>query len=124
MFVRPFPDVEGGHWQISTGGGSQPLWSRNSQELFYLAPSGAVMSVRLDRGSTWSGGTHAKVFEVRYFSGPGAGGGSGRTYDVSADGQKFLMIKQAGTSDPTAGPAGLIVVQNWTEELKKLAPRR
>ena len=38
--VRPFPDVNRGRWQVSTGGGTQPLWARNGQELFYLAPNG------------------------------------------------------------------------------------
>ena len=39
VFVRPFPDVNKGRWQVSTGGGTQPLWARNGQELFYLAPT-------------------------------------------------------------------------------------
>ncbi len=52
VYVRPFPDVNGGHWQISTGGGTRPLWARNGQELFYLVPGGALMSVRVERGTT------------------------------------------------------------------------
>jgi Tol biopolymer transport system component len=42
IYVRPFPDVSGG-WQVSTGGGRMPLWSRNGQELFYGSPDGALM---------------------------------------------------------------------------------
>ena len=38
IYVRPFPDVNSGHWQVSTGGVTRPLWARNGQELFYLAP--------------------------------------------------------------------------------------
>ena len=40
IYVRPFPDVTAGRWQVSTGGGTRPLWHRNGQELFYLAPTG------------------------------------------------------------------------------------
>jgi Tol biopolymer transport system component len=39
IFVRPFPDVNSGHWQVSTIGGTRPLWARNGQELFYVSPS-------------------------------------------------------------------------------------
>jgi Tol biopolymer transport system component len=44
IYVRPFPDVGRGHWQVSTGGGTRPLWSHSGQELFYLSPTGALMS--------------------------------------------------------------------------------
>ena len=46
----------------------------------------------------------------------------GRTYDIAPDGQRFLMIKEGGGTDQTAAPASLIVVQHWTEELKRLVP--
>ena len=48
----------------------------------------------------------------------------GRTYDVSPDGQRFLMIKAGGGSDQAAAPPSIIVVQNWFEELKRLVPTR
>jgi hypothetical protein len=67
-------------------------------------------------GSMWKHGTPIKVLEGRYYT--GAAGGSGRTYDVSPDGQRFLMIK-APRTDAVAAPA-LIVVQHWDEELKRL----
>ena len=52
IYVRPFPEVNGGHWQVSTGGGTRPLWARSGQELFYLGPSGALMRVGVERGQT------------------------------------------------------------------------
>jgi hypothetical protein len=48
----------------------------------------------------------------------------GRTYDVSPDGQRFLMIKASGESNDMSAPMSIIVVQNWTEELKRLVPTR
>jgi serine/threonine-protein kinase len=117
IYVRPFPNVEGGRWQISTDGGIQAEWSRKGDELFYLAAGGAVMAVPVNAGSGWNAGNPAKLFDDRYFHGGGVGGGFGRTYDVSPDGKRFLMIKQAGDSTDTAA---FIVVQNWFEELTRL----
>jgi serine/threonine-protein kinase len=45
VWVRPFPNVDGGHWQISTSGGITPVWARNGKELFYLDSTNAVISV-------------------------------------------------------------------------------
>ena len=48
VYVRPFPDVEGGRWQVSTAGGVKPLWAPDGRELFYLALGGRLMAVRPD----------------------------------------------------------------------------
>ena len=66
IYVRPFPDVSSGHWQVSTDGGTRPLWARNSQELFYLTPTGALMRVGVARGPTWAATAPTKLFEGRY----------------------------------------------------------
>jgi serine/threonine-protein kinase len=121
VFVRPFPDVDAGRWQISTSGGTQPLWARTGEELFYLAPGGSLMRVRVDRGASWSASTPAKLFDERYYHGGGPGSGTGRTYDISLDGRRFVMIKLGESRD--AAP-GLVVVQNWVEELKRLLPQK
>jgi serine/threonine-protein kinase len=120
IYVRPFPDVNRGRWQVSTAGGTRPLWAPTGQELFYVAPTNAIMSVRVERGATWTAGRPVKVSEGRYFL-PRASN-PGRTYDVSADGRQFLMIKSTGGSDEPPPLQSLIVVQNWTEELKRLVP--
>jgi len=121
IYVRPFPDVTRGLWQVSTEGGTRPLWARSGQELFYLAPTGALMRVGVGRGPMWGATEPTKLFEGRY--GPPAFH-TGRTYDVSHDGQRFLMIKNNAPGDPNATPASMVVVLNWTEELKRLVPRR
>ena len=43
VYVRPFPNVNSGHWQVSTTGGTRPIWARSGQELFYVSPTGALM---------------------------------------------------------------------------------
>jgi len=117
--VRPYPEVNRGHWQVSAEGGARPLWARNSQELFYLSPEGAVMRVGVARASSWSSTTPTKVVKEGYETVPSSN--FGRSYDVSLDGQRFLMVKPGGGADPNAFP-GIIVVQHWLEELKRLVP--
>ena len=120
IYVRPFPNVGGGQWAVSTAGGTRPLWSRSGRELFYVGPDGALLRVPVEAsGATWNAGTPMKFFDRRYFT----GGAAGRTYDVSPDGQRFLMIKAPGT-DASATPPALIVVQHWDEELKARVPTK
>jgi hypothetical protein len=123
IYVRPFPEVNSGHWQVSTAGGTRPLWARNGQELFYVSPTGAVMRVGVDRATSWAATTPALVIKEGYFTIPG-GGNSGRSYDISSDGQRFLMIKIGGGPDQTVAAPKVIVVQHWDEELKRLVPAR
>jgi serine/threonine-protein kinase len=117
--VRPFPDVNSGHWQVSTAGGTRPLWARSGQELFYVSPTGALMRVGVERSASWSATTPTLLVKEGYVTTPAL---VGRTYDVSPDGQRFLMMKEGGGTDQTVAPLQLIVVQNWTEELKRLVP--
>jgi serine/threonine-protein kinase len=119
IYVRPFPAVGSARWQVSTGGGTRPLWSPSGQELFFLTSAGALMSVRVNRGQTWDAGSPAKLFEGPYFVGGAAN--TNRTYDISPDGRRFLMIKPEQT---TGGATHLVVVENWHEELKRLVPTR
>jgi serine/threonine-protein kinase len=122
IYVRPFPDVNAGRWRVSTNGGNRPLWARNGKELFYGALDGAMMAVPVetDRGFTW--GNAVKLFDWPTLDRPGFG----RTYDVSADGQRFLMIKEPEESKAVsdASASGIIIVSNWTEELKQRVPAK
>ena len=118
IYVRPFPDVEGGRWQVSTGGGRTPLWSRNGQELFYVTPEAVLMGVRVERGSSWQSSVPTKILKCECLFAVAA---SGRTFGIAPDGRRFLMIKQGGENE-AAAPQNPIVVQNWFEELKRLVP--
>ena len=113
--VRPFPNVDAGHWTISIGGGTRPRWARNGTELFYLSGTGAMTRVPIDTGPTFSAGTPTRLFDTRYYTGD-----TGRTYDVSSDGQRFLMIKAAGAEQAPS----MVVVVNWSEELKAKLPAK
>jgi serine/threonine-protein kinase len=119
VYVRPFPSASAGPAiQISTAGGTRAVWARSGRELFFIAPDGPLMAVRVNaRGATWSADTPTKLFDSRYFTGvedflP--------TYDVAPDG-RFLMIKEAGADQSSALPH-IVVVQHWFEDLKRLVP--
>jgi serine/threonine-protein kinase len=128
IYVRPFPDVNGGRWQVSsTGGGSEPLWARSGRELFYRGSDGALLgvAVAVEGSASFRTGKPVRLVEGRYYAGAGGGAAPGRTYDVSPDGRRFLMVKEGGGSDQTAAaPPSIVVVQHWVEELKRLVPTR
>lgn len=112
VYVRPFPEVSTGRWQVSMGGGRTPLWSRTGQELFYLSLDGWLMGVQVEEGSSWRSSTPARILKWQYFE---SGAGGARTYDIAPDGRRFLAIKQGGDN----APQSLVVVQHWFEELER-----
>jgi serine/threonine-protein kinase len=119
IYVRPYPDVDNAKWPISSGGGSRPAWSRDGRELFYLDRVGRLIAVPVQtNGPTFSAGKPAVMIDTPYF----AQATGGRSYDVSPDGQRFLMIKEPSTKDERATPASMVVIDNWLEELKQRVP--
>jgi serine/threonine-protein kinase len=115
IYVRPFPRVNNGRWQVSTAGGTRPVWARSGRELFYLDASNALTAVPVETSEpTITIGSPAKLFDTRY-----AEPNPARHYDVSADGQRFLMLKPGAASDANAAPASMILVEHWFEELKQ-----
>ena len=72
VYVRPFPDVDSGRWQVSTAGGVTPLWAPDGRDLFYLAPGGRMMAVSVQTDATFGAGNPEVLFEGNYFfEGPG-----------------------------------------------------
>jgi serine/threonine-protein kinase len=118
IYVRPFPDVDGTRIQVSTNGGTRPTWSRDGRELFYYLPPGIVHAVAVQTGATFKAGRPEVLFTGQY-----ATPQVGRVYDVSPDGRRILLIKR-GASEDQGEARQLVVVVNWFEELKNLAPAR
>jgi serine/threonine-protein kinase len=112
VYVRPFPDVEGGLWQVSTGGGTEPLWGPEGNELFYRTPTN-LMVIPVKSGATPALGKAQALFNLGRYAAE-----LGRNYDISPKGDGFIfavpMRRAGGTSDQ------IVVVQNWMEELKRL----
>jgi hypothetical protein len=118
IYVRPYPDVTSGLSLVSTNGGTKPIWARSGQELFYVSSTGALMRVGVEGGPSWSATAPSVVVKEGYFTNPVWWG---RSYDISPDGTRFLMIKEGGP-DGAAPPPSLVVVQHWFEDLKRLVP--
>jgi Tol biopolymer transport system component len=114
VYVQPYPGP-GGKWQISTEGGMEPTWNPKGGELFYRLGD-KMMSVNIATEATFKAGKPRVLFEKHYEPTPA----TGPNYDVSADGQRFLMLKPS--DQETAAPTQINVVLNWSEELKRRVP--
>ena len=117
VYVRPFPGP-GGKWQISTGGGSHPKWSRNGKELFYRTADSKIMvatytasgdSFRADKPQLWSPGQFTNL-----------GGGVGN-FDLHPDGKRFAVLKAPGT-EVTAAVNKVSFIFNFFDELRAKLP--
>jgi Tol biopolymer transport system component len=116
IYVRPFPDTESARWQVSAAGGTDPVWSRNGRQLFYLSAQNEMMSVEVAPGAGFSISPPKRLFSTAPYSPvPPV-----PSFDVSPDGQRFLMLRETTPTDRNE----LIVVQNWVEEMKGRARGR
>ena len=109
---RPLPGP-GSSWKISTAGGTEPRWRRDGKELYYLAPDGKLMVVGVNTGPPFEADVAKALFQVRRRERVSASDQYG--YDVSADGQRFLVSAEIG--EETAPP--LTLVLNWADEERK-----
>lgn len=117
VFVRPFPAVDTGKWQVTTAGGSAPLWSRNGRELFCaLAQPGGPQALAvipipvIPASASFTYGRPEVLFSLaNYYA------NVGRSYDASPDGRRFLLLK---SDMVTALHPGLTVVSHWVDELR------
>jgi serine/threonine-protein kinase len=126
IYVQPFPDEAGHRWRVSTAGGREPLWAADGRELFYRSLTGAVMRVAIPAGSRWTAGAPTELFEGSSYALGGrydVASSGRRTYDVSTDGRRFLMIKNPDARATMPAPARIVVVQNWFEELNSKVPK-
>jgi Tol biopolymer transport system component len=113
VYVRSFPSTGGRKWQVSTAGGYQPRWRGDGKELFYISPSGQLMSVDITPGIDSAPGRPAILFQTAIF---GGGATVNNWYwDVTADGQRFLINTVVGTAEPSM----LNVVLNWQSGLSR-----
>ncbi len=122
IYVQPYPGP-GGKWQISTDGGQEPAWNPKGGELFYRSGS-KLMAVDVNQSrdregavvSGFTAGTPHMLFDGPYLP----TSGSFPFYDVSPDGQRFLMLKPVESQ--ASAPTQINVVLNWFEELKQKVP--
>ena len=120
VYVRPFPDVNNGKWQVSTSGGNTPLWSPDGRELYYHIGD-AAMAVPVETGPAFNHGKPKVLFQLKTTVRLSGMDPSDWTYwDINPDGKRFLMWKE--TDAAAEGPRKINVVLNWFEELKEKVP--
>jgi serine/threonine-protein kinase len=121
VYVQPFPGP-GERRLVSNNGGEQPAWSPEGRELFYVQrDAGApprLLAVRVTAAPAFEASVPQTLFEH-----PDLAIAWGRSYDVSRDGQRFLIALTKDRSTDRA-PAQMIFVQNWSDELTRLVPVR
>ena len=109
VYVQSFP-ASGGKWQVSTNGGFTPRWRGDGKELFYIAPDRKIMSVEVKAGAT--------IFEVSsprgLFEAPVDAPAGTNRYDISPDGQRFLVNAPAENTSSSS----MTVVLNWLAGVK------
>ena len=113
VYVQTYPGP-GGKWQVSTDGGTEPVWNPKGNELFYRMGN-KMMAVDITTEPSFSAGKPRMLFEGPYVPTPV----TLPNYDVSLDGQRFLMLKAV---EPSDAPTQINVVLNWFEELKRRVP--
>ena len=112
VYVRPFPQG-GGKWEVSANGGYSQRWSRDGSELFYVEGE-TLISVAVSTTDGFSAGSAKPLFKH-----PGLGRGTSSTFDVSADGQRFVVVEDLESEDgEQARPPSIHIVENWFEEFK------
>ena len=114
VYVRPFPDVNGGRWQVSRDGGNEPLWAHSGGELFYRGSRGRYMAARVNTTSSFSVGEHRVLFSTTGL----VGTNTTLTSSITPDDRLFHFIRfVAGPAQTESGPSVLIKVENWLAEL-------
>jgi serine/threonine-protein kinase len=117
VYIRPFPGP-GPRVPVSVGGAREVVWGRNG-EIYYRSTDGTQMiAVRVTTSPALVVGAPQVLFTGRFFLQP-SGGSPRPQFDVTADGQRFLMIESERVAQPR-----IVIVQNWFEELRRLLPPR
>ena len=110
VYVRPFPDVGSGRWQVSLSGGNSPLWAHSGRELFYVNGRQEMVSIEVRPGPTFTVGEPKVLFPATSYNITP----TYSLYDVAPDDRHFLMVRGVAAEAQTE----LILTENWFEELR------
>ena len=113
VFVRSFPDPTQAKYQVSADGGAYPRWRGDGGELYFVSARNRVTATGVTHGSGLSFGKPVNLFDLA-LGDVSVVAGAGSPFDVSADGQRFIIVAVR-----TGGAVSLTVAVNWMAELKK-----
>jgi serine/threonine-protein kinase len=113
VYVRPFPATTGGRWQVSNGGGTQPRWSPDGRELFYVDASQRLIAAQIRPGPTFEVTELKPLFDASGFSVDAFH----QSYEVLPGGRGFAFLRQR-QSNQTATAPPVVLVENWFADLR------
>ena len=123
VYAQAFPGP-GPKIQVSTDGGTDPVWKRSGGELYYRNGD-SMLAVAVATVPTFAAGRPQELWKGHYSHGMssscGPPGATSSNYDVTADGKRFLMIKD--DDQDRAASKQIVVVLGWTDELRRIAPK-
>jgi Tol biopolymer transport system component len=113
VYVRPFPDEGGGRWQVSNGGGVEPLWAPDGRQVFYLDPSGHLVAAEVRTAPTFSVAGLTTLFDASklvfdFFH---------QSYDLTPDGRSFIFLRARASGSAFKAPQ-LVWVDHWFSDLQ------
>jgi serine/threonine-protein kinase len=120
IYVRPSRSDATARWQVSSGGASEPVWTQGGRELIYRDAALRLTAVAVDTTGPVLRPGRPSTLAVTVDS----LGVAWRSYDVSSDGQRFLVLRRLAERPRDTSPAGFVVVQHWLEELTRLVPAK
>ncbi len=121
VYVRPFPPPlggAGGKWQISTTGGTLPIWSRNGRELFFENPDNRIMVTDYEvKNESFDAGKPRLWSDQRLQDVGGL-----QNYDLAPDGKRFAILPEFESPAEGKGNIHLTFLLNFFDELRRRAP--
>jgi serine/threonine-protein kinase len=111
VYVRPWPDVERARWQVSTSGGTSPVWRRDGRELFFAAGD-TIMAASVEVSRAF----RTRLAEALFPLGKPPER-LGALFDVSPDGMRFLVVRDPPAETGSAAPETRLVT-NWERVLR------
>ena len=117
IYVRPFPAAGDGKWQISTGGGLYPLWSKNGRELFYETSDNRIMVVdySADGASFLPGQPRLWSDKQLFYTGTS-------NLDLAPDGKRFVVFSLPEAAPGAKGSVHVTVLENFFDWVRKRLP--
>jgi serine/threonine-protein kinase len=121
VYIRPFPSVDDGKWQVSSNGGQAPLWAHSGKELFYVDGSRSMVAVPVTGGASITLGTGKMLFPLpasillapdEHYT----------PFDISPDDRRFIMVRERG--EQPGDQVTVLLVENWFTEVKSKLGRK